>query len=373
MTADDDPRDHGETLRRCPAAVRARSARHHPCDGNDAAPAIDASGTGPADDSPSPARHHKTADRKTADRRPFSKLKFNELRCAYTDRSQKIWDSETPGLGIRLSPGGARKFIVQGHVRGAVVPVTLTLSRACDESSLLDVKVEALKKLQAMEAGIDPREEKHKAAEDDVAKRITLQEIFDLYKLTNQKKRGAKSGPRRASTLGLMQYTLDTYQEGIKGASIASITPRLCAKIFDTITTGGLRAMRERPGWHTPPEPEDRPRHRHYNGIEGAPTTANQVMRTLHTLLEFARNEFRDAKTGLYPILAMAAQAGLAGHYSARSLRSGFVTEAGRRQMPPGEAMKMTGHKNWNVFMGYYRAGDLLCSATARMLEAPER
>jgi integrase len=68
-------------------------------------------------------------------------------------------------------------------------------------------------------------------------------------------------------------------------------------------------------------------------------------------------------------VMARAKLAGLPGHYSAHSLRSGFVTEAGRRQMPPAEAMKMTGHKNINVFMNYYRAGDLLNSPAARMLE----
>ncbi|MDM0109886.1 site-specific integrase [Variovorax sp. J22R24] len=68
-------------------------------------------------------------------------------------------------------------------------------------------------------------------------------------------------------------------------------------------------------------------------------------------------------------VMARAKLAGLEGRFSAHSLRSGFVTEAGRRQMPPGEAMKMTGHRSFEVFMGYYRAGDLLNSETARMLE----
>lgn len=68
-------------------------------------------------------------------------------------------------------------------------------------------------------------------------------------------------------------------------------------------------------------------------------------------------------------VIKRAKLANLPGHFSAHSLRSGFVTEAGRRQMPPAEAMKMTGHRNIAVFMGYYRAGDLLNSETARMLE----
>lgn len=53
-------------------------------------------------------------------------------------------------------------------------------------------------------------------------------------------------------------------------------------------------------------------------------------------------------------------QAGLRGDFSAHSLRSGFVTEAGRQKTPMADAMKMTGHRNFETFMGYYRVGDLM-------------
>jgi len=62
-------------------------------------------------------------------------------------------------------------------------------------------------------------------------------------------------------------------------------------------------------------------------------------------------------------------QAGLPGMFSAHSLRSGFVTEAGRRQVPTGEAMQMTGHKSVDIFMGYYRSGDVLGSQSSRLLD----
>ena len=62
-------------------------------------------------------------------------------------------------------------------------------------------------------------------------------------------------------------------------------------------------------------------------------------------------------------------QAGLAGKFSAHSLRSGFVTGAGRRQVNMSEAMRMTGHNNVETFMGYHRSGDVLGSSVARMLE----
>ncbi|WP_436291807.1 site-specific integrase [Variovorax sp. LjRoot178] len=62
-------------------------------------------------------------------------------------------------------------------------------------------------------------------------------------------------------------------------------------------------------------------------------------------------------------------QAGLPGDFSAHSLRSGFVTEAGRRKMDPADAMAMTGHRHYETFMGYYRAEDPLDRKASRMLD----
>ena len=66
-------------------------------------------------------------------------------------------------------------------------------------------------------------------------------------------------------------------------------------------------------------------------------------------------------------------QAGLAGMFSAHSLRAGFVTEAGRRQVPTGETIRMTGHKTVDTFMGYYRSGDVLGSESSRLLDNPAK
>ena len=62
-------------------------------------------------------------------------------------------------------------------------------------------------------------------------------------------------------------------------------------------------------------------------------------------------------------------QAGLVGDFSAHSLRSGFVTEAGRRRMDTADAMAMTGHRNYETFMGYHRAEDPLNREASRMLD----
>lgn len=64
--------------------------------------------------------------------------------------------------------------------------------------------------------------------------------------------------------------------------------------------------------------------------------------------------------------------AGLPGDYSAHSLRSGFVTEAARQQIPLGETMKLTGHRTVPSVMRYYRSGMVTHSPAARLLDEPD-
>ena len=61
--------------------------------------------------------------------------------------------------------------------------------------------------------------------------------------------------------------------------------------------------------------------------------------------------------------------AGLDESYSAHSLRSGFITEAGRQQVPLGDAMAMTGHASVATAMSYYRAGAAATLKAARLFD----
>jgi integrase len=63
------------------------------------------------------------------------------------------------------------------------------------------------------------------------------------------------------------------------------------------------------------------------------------------------------------------ALAGIEGSFSAHSLRSGFVTEAGRQQVPLADTMAMTGHHSVATVMGYFRANASLQSAAADLLD----
>lgn len=61
--------------------------------------------------------------------------------------------------------------------------------------------------------------------------------------------------------------------------------------------------------------------------------------------------------------------AGVEGDFSAHSLRSGFVTEAGRRNIPLPDTMALTGHHSVATVLGYFRADTALNNPAARMMD----
>lgn len=63
-------------------------------------------------------------------------------------------------------------------------------------------------------------------------------------------------------------------------------------------------------------------------------------------------------------------QAGLEGDYGAHSLRSGFVTEAARQQVPLADTMALTGHRTVAAVLGYHRQASALRNPAAHLLGA---
>jgi hypothetical protein len=61
--------------------------------------------------------------------------------------------------------------------------------------------------------------------------------------------------------------------------------------------------------------------------------------------------------------------AGLDGDWAGHSMRSGFVTEAGRKNIPVGDVMAMTEHRKVETVMGYYRSGELATNAIGNLLD----
>ncbi|MFC5606092.1 site-specific integrase [Variovorax soli] len=68
-------------------------------------------------------------------------------------------------------------------------------------------------------------------------------------------------------------------------------------------------------------------------------------------------------------VRARCALAGLEGEFSAHSLRSGFVTEAGKQNVPLAETMALTGHHSVATVMGYFRAEGALSAPAANLVD----
>lgn len=63
------------------------------------------------------------------------------------------------------------------------------------------------------------------------------------------------------------------------------------------------------------------------------------------------------------------ALAGVEGDFSAHSLRSGFVTEAGKRNVPLAETMALTGHQSVATVLGYFRAEAVIHNQAANLMD----
>lgn len=61
--------------------------------------------------------------------------------------------------------------------------------------------------------------------------------------------------------------------------------------------------------------------------------------------------------------------AGLEGDFGAHSLRSGFVTEAGKQGVPLPAVMAMTEHRSLASVIGYFQAGAAEDNPAARLLK----
>jgi integrase len=103
--------------------------------------------------------------------------------------------------------------------------------------------------------------------------------------------------------------------------------------------------------------------------LAAAPATTGPLFRRLHrggTIGTTALTGDHVARM----VQRRAKLAGLEGDWAAHSLRSGFVTEAGRQGVPLGEVMTMTEHRGVGTVMGYFQAGSLLTSRTSTLLAA---
>jgi len=101
------------------------------------------------------------------------------------ERQSFLWDTEAPGLGVRVTPNGAKSFIFQAKLNGATVRMTLgdvsawTIDAARREARRLSVLIDQ---------GIDPRLEREERRAENERKReelrraeVTVREAWGRY------------------------------------------------------------------------------------------------------------------------------------------------------------------------------------------------
>lgn len=76
-----------------------------------------------------------------------------------------------------------------------------------------------------------------------------------------------------------------------------------------------------------------------------------------------------DPQAVRYIVQRRARLAGLTGDFSAHSLRSGFMTEAGRQNVPLAEAMALTGHHSVQTALRYFQTGAVQHTRAANLLQ----
>ena len=136
------------------------------------------------------------------------------------------WDDELRGFGVRVTPSGARSYVVQGRVAGKTRRVTLGAHGrlTCDEA-----RKKARVVLVSMDEGIDPQEEK-KAMQ---ARSVTLLDVATDY---CKNRRTKKRGPLKPSTIADIERHVKTTFGDWSKRPIVDITTEMCRDRFEKIS-----------------------------------------------------------------------------------------------------------------------------------------
>lgn len=115
----------------------------------------------------------------------FTAARVDAFQCPQGKVQVFLWDSKAPGLGLRVTRGGAKAYIFQGKIHGRTVRITIGDSR----SWTIDKAQEEARRLQTLvDTGIDPREHRihqqiaYEARQtENRRKDVTFGEAWDEY------------------------------------------------------------------------------------------------------------------------------------------------------------------------------------------------
>lgn len=201
----------------------------------------------------------------------FTAKIVKDAPCPDGQPAQLYWDLAMPGFGLRVYANGLRSYIVAGRVRDTNFQRQVTIGRPSAALSLREAHDLAAAVLRDLRQGIDPKVKLADAEHKKEALHVTLAEVMTMYLGRN---RPDGKGLRRPRTIANYHDSILNHLKAFANKPVSMITKAMCEKAFLRIT-------------------------------ETAPVTANETMKNLRALLNFARKHYRDGKTGNYPILVI--------------------------------------------------------------------
>ncbi|WP_322787932.1 Arm DNA-binding domain-containing protein [Paraburkholderia nodosa] len=92
----------------------------------------------------------------------FTAARVEAHRCEQGKSQSFLWDSKTPGLGLRATTGGAKAYIFQGKIHGSTVRITIgdprswTIDQAQERARSLQTLI-CQRRLETDPAGVRPK------------------------------------------------------------------------------------------------------------------------------------------------------------------------------------------------------------------------
>ena len=184
-------------------------------------------------------------------RKSLSTASVNALTAPQSGQTL-IWDTKLTGFGVRLTAGGKKVYIAQGRANCRTVRITVGPAKhlSCEQARLL-----AKVRLGELAAGTDHNRQKKLKRVQGVSVKTAFKEF-----------RNARAN-NKASTLDRYERHLNNYLADLQDRPWTAITRQM---VLD---------------------------HHRKIGDKNGQRTANNVMRTLRSLLSFCRATYRDPAT----------------------------------------------------------------------------
>lgn len=178
------------------------------------------------------------------------------------ERDIFLWDSDTRGFGLKVTPGGAKIYVAQGRVNGR--PKRYTIGRHGSPWTPDDARKEAAEALRAMAKGEDPVEAKRKARTD-----LSIAKLADLYF-------DEGCATKKASTLAVERGLVERHVKPLLGRKMLKGLTRADLEKFLSDVADGKTAA------------DVKTKKRGRAIVKGGRGTANRTMDLLAAMLNFA-------------------------------------------------------------------------------------